>query len=179
MIAAHRRRHRFAVAALAVAAPGVLVAALCVRPPPTTMPALPASLARAAGVVDVALRSPGHRSPSAGTGLVVDLVVGSDASGAATAALTPRGPVAAPSVLVYWTEALPTAATEAGGATPDSNALPPDAVLLGALAGRATRRFTLPPARTVPGDLLLYSLGRDHIIGRVPLAPATHPGGHS
>lgn len=75
-------------------------------------------------------------------------------------ALTPQAEIKQPDVLVYWQ----------AGEQASTEALPDDAVFLGSLVGKSRREFELPPAiQGKPGNLLIYSQGKDKVLAALPL----------
>jgi hypothetical protein len=73
-----------------------------------------------------------------------------------------RADLEKPDLLLYWS---------AGGAG-DTPGLPPDAVLLGPVGGAGVHHFPVPDGRRDEGDLLLYSLGHQEIVGRASMEEA-------
>ena len=149
MIHSRRRAHRRIFAVLAVGIPVLLASGLLLRPEVPPLPGDGASLFTAAGFergetpagVDVAAgarRFALHRSEEDARSVV----------------LAPRDDLLRPDLLVYWT------------AQAVEDALPPDAVLVGSLAGTAPRRLTLPRAE---GRLALYSLGHREVVSVLEL----------
>lgn len=160
MIRSRRKAHRVAFCLLAVGLPALLIAALLVRP---QWPASRTPLASAAGYGAAAAAS-GRRFEARVGKLVFDLApVRGAKRGYLALDVTPRGLLLAPDVLVYWTPAIGDAAK--GG-------LAADTLLVGSLAGRATRRLVLPVrVRQVRGSLQLYSLAHGRVLAAIALKP--------
>ena len=152
MIRPLRSRHRAIIAVLAVVVPLVFVLGLLARQPipavnettTAVRPTLPA------GLVEVSV------SDDAWAGLPVRTTWLEDGG------VPPRRAVklelleelGRPDLLVYWSE----------GPAP-GDALPGDALLLGAIADGQARAWTLPGAAGGDGRLILYSLARHEVVG--------------
>ena len=158
MILSRRRVHRRIFAGLAVVLPVLLVAALALRPEVPTLPLDAAPLRKAAGFAS-SIPDDHSKVRSAGYGFEASMqTTGPDAP---RLLVRPLVPILGPDLLVYWT------GTEVEGAS-----LPNDAVLVGHLAGSAPRVLLLPQQATrVDGSALVYSLGYQKVVARIPLSP--------
>ncbi len=153
MIAPLRRRHRWLTGLLAVVVPVVFALALASRPAVPVSESLPEALAPATqasgGVVgsDLAFEAlpMTARVTRDGANFRIQVV--------------PTEALAKPEVLAYW--------TPAGSAL---DRLPTDAWLLGAVGGLRPQAFTVPEAvQGREGQLVLYSLGHQEVLGAVAL----------
>lgn len=159
MIRPLRERHRIVATTLALVLPVGFVAAIAARRD------APRSETWQTGATIVDEPGPGAQwiplSGSADFELHWKTGRASDGSGRLLA-LWPQQDPRRPQVLVYRTKQ-----------RQDSEQLPEDAVLLGALAGTEVRRFPIAEAAMAfDGRLLLYSLGHQEIIGRFDLPAA-------
>jgi hypothetical protein len=162
MIRPLRRRHRRLVLGVAVIVPPLFVAALASRDLPRPMDRVPAALLPDVG-------APGAwaiEAPDLWPGLGIDIRIGRDPAGdTPVLELTTAEALTAPDVLLYW----------APGTVAADGALPPDARLVGHMAGLVVERFRLPePAAAGGGTLVLYSLARQELVAAAPL-PALEP----
>ena len=158
MIHALRRRHRLAITALAVLLPIVFAAGLALRTQPAIMNPLPAALSQATPGLSRVLTSRGDLLP--GLGASVRVLADSVPPSRMTVEITPSVDPHEPDLLVYWS-ALPDGGT---------NPLPPDAHLLGSLAGIRPRALPLPDlALTQDGALIVYSLAHGRRLATTPL----------
>ncbi len=154
MIAPLRRRHRWTTAVLALAVPVLYVVALSGRVPEPVAEALPSALAGDSPAGEVVNE---YGALFTGQAIAVRLRGGGSSW---WIELEPREPVTRPEVLVYWTPQTTAAADR----------LPPDAFLLGALAGRRPQAFAVPSAALGgAGRLVLYSLGHQEVVASAPL----------
>lgn len=160
MIAPLRRRHRLTTTVLALAVPVLYGIALTGRPAEPTADALPPALAGA---------SPAGELIHDYGALFAGQAVATRLRGAGPdrwIELEPRGPIARPEVLVYWTP-------ETAG---PADRLPQDAFLLGALAGLRPRTFAVPAgALGRDGRLVLYSLGHQEVVATAQLPAVGAP----
>jgi hypothetical protein len=162
-----RRRHRRTILALAIALPALYAAALAVRP---WRPEVTSLAGLVPGPPPAGARSLGEWS-DLWPGLPITTRRLRAPAGAELVELRPRRDLREPGVLLYWRRAA------SGGAGDDTGAgLPPDAVLLGAVAGTEARSFALPPGAGGEGELWLWSLGHGRAVGRARL-PAGAAGG--
>lgn len=152
MIAPLRRRHRLLTSALLPLAATGYVLALRARPSFS-----PVADAGAASPLGVEVGAPGGD---------FSMRIWVREGEAPELLLTPARDLSRPDVLVYWTP------DEGSWETP-----PPEAILLGTLAGEEPRRYAIPPAMAEalaagrPGGLLLYSLGHAEPVASASLAP--------
>ena len=158
MIRNLRDRHRSIFSVLALALPVAFVAALFMRPAPP--PAQPITISPADPISSFTqcIFAEGNLWPQ----LAITVRVFADAMPPAQLALElePASALPVPEVLVYW---------KAGAAAGEGGELR-DAFLLGALAGEQPRRWSLPRQATQgDGQLLLYSLAHQTLLGRAPL----------
>jgi hypothetical protein len=161
VIAPLRRRHRRAIAALAVVFPPLFALALLARPEPAALEALPAALlAEPAAAYPLWERSDLWAALAIRTRLLAVQAGGLPAA----VELAPERDPMRPDVLVYW-------AGEEEARAAGERRLPAGAFLLGRLAGARARRFALPTAAaTGPGRLYLYSLGHQALLDVAVLA---------
>lgn len=156
MISSRRRAHRRAFAVLAIVLPVLIVGALATRPDAPVSPENADQLFRAAGFASSTSAEPAS--------IVFDessfevSVTGSPTGGRALV-VRPGAAISEPDLLVYWARAIDA-----------TSSLPGDAVLLGTLAGDSARELPLPPqAAETPGALIVYSLGYQRVVSRIPL----------
>lgn len=159
MIHPLRRRHLWMTTAIAIILPVVFVAGLAVRKPiPATENAPSALMAPPAVSFSHLL----FEKSDLWADLKITTRVYADQQPAERLAveLHPQDYLKIPDLLVYW-HPQPSIQTDK---------LPDDAYLLGALAGTQKRRFILPePAMTQDGSLILYSLAHQKIIAATTL----------
>lgn len=149
MIRPLRRRHLGMIASLALVVGPLGIAALASRPAPARQATLPAGLAPPASAAtsdgaDLGTDPPGRVRRIEG-GAAVEIVF--------------SRPVPSPDLLVYWL---------AGGPS-EGAGLPEESVLLGATGDRLRIRFELPGGATGRGELLLFSLAHESVVGRTVL----------
>lgn len=140
-----RTRHRSLITLVAVFVPIVFTAALVTRPPLVAMESLPAhsndSIANMTHIKsrDIALDS-----------TTVTAQILQDAGGELVVRLIPAEgeSVGGADVLVYWHSTIA-----------ESDVVPPEAYLVGTLAGSQTRVFALPSNKAT-GQLMFYSLAQ-------------------
>jgi hypothetical protein len=154
VIAPLRRRHRLWTGALALLVPAGFALAIARRPPRPELPAIPAALLDAAPAgLDALFAADVSVARVRMTARVLR------GQGRLWLELDPDGDLRQPDVLVYWSPAAET-----------QGRLPADSHLLGRLAGARARRLPLPAA-AVPGSgqIVLYSLGHQELVGALPL----------
>ena len=146
MIRGLRARHRWTFAGLALALPIGLGLALSSRS------SVPASAPRAEAAVALPNAAPASDAiVKSGQAEMRVRVWNSGADGARVIELSPKQDLESPDVLVYWSE------------SDARDALPPNAILLGSLAGIQQRRFAL--SKSVHGGrLYLYSLAHQELV---------------
>ena len=138
-----RTRHRSLIILVAVIAPIVFAAALVTRPQAVTMENLPAqanvSVANMTQVMSRAINLDGS---------TISARILQNSQGELTVQFIPAPgeAVGGADVLVYWQSN-----------TIESDVVPPEAYLLGALAGTQKRSFKLPTDKAI-GQLMFYSL---------------------
>jgi len=154
MIQPLRRRHRRMMAAITIVLPVIFVAGLAVRKPIPATENVPSALMTPSAISFTHLL---FEKSDLWTDLNIITRVYGDQQPAERLAveLHPRDYLKIPDMLVYW-HRHPSIQTDK---------LPDDAYLLGALAGTQKLRFILPePAMTQDGSLILYSLVHQKII---------------
>jgi hypothetical protein len=93
--------------------------------------------------------------------------VRASAGGTRHLAFDPMSAIRTPDTLVYW---LPGRSQPEPSSDPPSRALPPDAILLGPLHHTGAGGYRLP-ADTVAGQIVLYSLAHQEVVGQADLTP--------
>jgi hypothetical protein len=151
-----RRWHLRLVLVLAPVSAVVLLAAIAARRTIPTNPALAARLPQP----QPNARETDRRLVEQG-GLVLELRRLEDsASRISLVELTPLAEPHVADLLVYWS------------AGPAGEALTPDAILLGPLAGRLPARYRLPPeSARQTAELILYSAAAGRVLCRLQLGP--------
>jgi hypothetical protein len=152
MIRRLRQRHRLGMVVLAATLPALYLIALGARPGAVLIESLPGLTATA------------EPAPSAGRWEPVQGAAEMQVRLTSTAnvhriEIRADRPFAHPDLLVYWSA--PIAGPPAG--------LPPTARLLGPASDTRTVTFRLP--EQAGGEILLYSLAHEEIIGRAPIPP--------
>ena len=161
MISSRRRAHRRIFTVLAVALPALLIAAVALRPEMPTLSEDVAPLKRTAGFASV---MPDARSSVQSGSYAFETSIRAGDKGPLFF-IRPLIPILEPDLLVYWTT------TEV-----EEPSLPSDAVLLGHLAGASPRALPISEeAASGWGRALVYSLGYQKIVARVPLTPESGP----
>ncbi|MGH7457073.1 MAG: hypothetical protein ACRENG_37330 [bacterium] len=159
MIHPLRRRHRWMTVAISIVLPIAFVAGLTVRKPiPATENVPAASMTPSSAAFSHLLFEKSDLWPD----LKITTRVYADQQPAARLAveLHPQDYLKIPDMLVYW-HPQPSIQTDK---------LPDEVYLLGALAGTEKLRFILPePAMTQDGSLILYSLAHQKIIAATML----------
>jgi hypothetical protein len=159
MIHPLRRRHRWMMTAITIILPIIFIAGLTVRKPIPATENLPTvSMTPSAISFSQLLFEKNDLWP----GLKITTRVYADQQPVErlAAELHPQDYLKIPDMLVYWHAHL----------SMQTDKLPDDVYLLGALAGTQKLRFILPePATTQDGSLVLYSLARQKIIAAAML----------
>lgn len=159
MIHPLRRRHRWITMALAVGLPIAFIAGLAVRKPIPTTENAPSALMAPPDIVFSQLLFD-KSDLWANLKITTRLYADQQPARQLAVELHPQDDLKAPDLLVYW-HPEPAVQTEQ---------LPDEAYLLGALAGTQMGRFILPaPALTQEGSLILYSLAHQKIIATTTL----------
>lgn len=159
MIQPLRRRHCWMMAAITIVLPIVFVAGLAVRKPIPATENVPAALMTPAAISFSHLL---FERSDLWTDLKITTRVYADQQPAEHLAveLHPQDYLKIPDMLAYW-RPQPSIQTDQ---------LPDNVYLLGALAGAQKLRFILPePAMTQDGSLILYSLAHQKIIAATML----------
>ncbi len=159
MIQPLRRRRRWMMAAITIVLPVVFIAGLAVRKPIPATEDTPSALTVPQAISFSHLL---FEKTDLWPDLKIITRVYADQQPAERLAveLHPQDYLKIPDLLVYWH---PQPAIQ-------TDKLPDDAYLLGALAGTKTLRFILPePAMTQDGSLILYSLAHQKIIATTML----------
>jgi hypothetical protein len=165
VIRALRRRHLRAFTLLAVVLPAILVAALTTRRTPPVVASAPTALTDPTLDTWVAFDSAEAQALEVSIRIRL-LAPAATTSGPMTrlgVELEPTRAIGRPDVLVYWT-----------ALAPGSNeALPSDALLIGAMGGTRPRRFELPRPAQSSGSLVLYSAAHREVLGTLPVPRAS------
>lgn len=159
MIHPLRRRHRWLTMAISIILPIAFIAGLSVRKPIPATENIPAGSMRPSSISFAHLL---FEKSDLWTGLKIITRVYTDQQPAERLAveLHPQDYLKIPDMLVYW-HPQPSIQTDK---------LPDDVYLLGALAEMKKLRFILPgPAMTQDGSLILYSLAHQKVIAATML----------
>lgn len=164
MIRAHRRRHLWAFATIAVLLPAILVAALAARRAPPVVASAPAALG--SPVLDTWVVLDSSEGQVLAVPIRIQLLAPTATPTRLGIEIEPARAIGRPDVLVYWTDTTPA----------PSDVLPSDAFLVGSIGGARPRRFELPkPALQARGSLVLYSAAHREVLGTIPVPPLPRP----